>query len=182
MLHGPSSETKTEATQSKAASEPLLTREQHPPLAGRAKAQRPGGMSNQMLLRLSAAQRRQQAAGAQQTYGNQRALRLLRHASASGGLLQRKCACGGSSGADSECAECKAHEAALQRAPAHTSSPALPQTAPPIVHEVLRSPGQPLDAGTRAFMEPRFGADFSGVRVHTDARAAASARAINALA
>ncbi|HEU5200742.1 MAG TPA: hypothetical protein VFU32_13970, partial [Ktedonobacterales bacterium] len=78
MLHGPSSETKTEATQSKAASEPLLTREQHPPLAGRANAQRPGGMSNQMLLRSSATQRRQQATGAQQTYGNQRALRLLR--------------------------------------------------------------------------------------------------------
>jgi hypothetical protein len=30
---------------------------------------------------------------------------------------------------------------------------------PPIVHEVLRSPGQPLDAATRAFMEPRFGSD-----------------------
>jgi hypothetical protein len=29
--------------------------------------------------------------------------------------------------------------------------------APPIVHEVLRAPGQPLDAATRAFMEPRFG-------------------------
>lgn len=54
--------------------------------------------------------------------------------------------------------------------------------APAIVHDVLRSSGQPLDAGTRAFMEPRFGHDFSGVRVHTDARAAESARAVNALA
>ena len=53
---------------------------------------------------------------------------------------------------------------------------------PPIVHEVLRSPGQPLDVATRAFMEPRFGHDFSGVRVHTDAKAAESARAVNALA
>lgn len=53
---------------------------------------------------------------------------------------------------------------------------------PPIVHEVLRSPGQPLDLNTRAFMEPRFGHDFSGVRVHTDARAARSAKAVNALA
>lgn len=34
---------------------------------------------------------------------------------------------------------------------------------PSIVHEVLRSPGQPLDANTRAFMEPRFGHDFSRV-------------------
>jgi Domain of unknown function (DUF4157) len=101
------------------------------------------------------------------------------------------------------------------------------------VQEVLRSPGQPLDAATRAFMEPRFGHDFSdvprhssttrdiparlvvgaphdkfeeeadsravqvarmpaplganrydfsSVRIHTDARAAESARAVNALA
>lgn len=57
-----------------------------------------------------------------------------------------------------------------------------PETVPPIVHEVLRSPGQPLDAATRAFMEPRFGHDFSRVRVHTDAKAAESARAVNALA
>jgi hypothetical protein len=54
--------------------------------------------------------------------------------------------------------------------------------APPIVHEVLRSPGQPLDSSTRAFFEPRFGYDFSQVRVHTDARAAESVRAVNALA
>jgi hypothetical protein len=54
--------------------------------------------------------------------------------------------------------------------------------APPIVHEVLNSPGQPLDAATRAFMEPRFGHDFTNVRVHTDARAAESARSVGALA
>ena len=53
---------------------------------------------------------------------------------------------------------------------------------PPIVHEVLRLPGQPLDAETRAFFEPRFGHDFSQVRVHTDAKAAESARAIEARA
>jgi len=53
---------------------------------------------------------------------------------------------------------------------------------PPIVHEVLRSPGQPLDPATRANMEPRFGHDSGSVRVHTDAKAAESARAVNALA
>jgi hypothetical protein len=53
---------------------------------------------------------------------------------------------------------------------------------PPIVDEVLRSPGQPLDSYTRAFMEPRFGYDFSGVRMHTDAKAAKAAQAVNALA
>jgi hypothetical protein len=46
----------------------------------------------------------------------------------------------------------------------------------------LRSSGQLLDLGTRAFFEPRFGHDFSQVRVHTDAKAAESARAVNALA
>lgn len=54
--------------------------------------------------------------------------------------------------------------------------------APPIVHEVLGSSGQPLDAATRTFMEPRFGHDFSHVRVHADAKAAESAQTVNALA
>ena len=54
--------------------------------------------------------------------------------------------------------------------------------APPIVHDVLRSTGQPLDAATRAFMEPRFGHDFSKVRVHADARAAEAASSIDARA
>ena len=54
--------------------------------------------------------------------------------------------------------------------------------APPIVHEVLAAPGQPLDAGTRAFMEPRFGHDFSRVRMHSDAAAEQSARDMSARA
>src|SRR6185295_8351191 len=57
-----------------------------------------------------------------------------------------------------------------------------PETVPPIVHDVLNSPGHPLDHATRAFMEPRFGEDFGRVRVHTDAKAAESAAAINAMA
>jgi hypothetical protein len=52
--------------------------------------------------------------------------------------------------------------------------------APPIVHEVLRGPGQPLDAAMRAFMEPRFGYDFSRVRVHSGPVAEQSARDVNA--
>jgi hypothetical protein len=62
------------------------------------------------------------------------------------------------------------------------SDESAPETVPPIVHDVLHSPGQPLDAATRAFMEPRFGRDLSGVRVHTDARAHAASHAINARA
>src|SRR5215207_8382354 len=59
--------------------------------------------------------------------------------------------------------------AALQRR-ANEQGP--PNVAPPIVHEVLGAPAKPLDAATRAFMEPRFGYDFSRVQVHADARAA----------
>lgn len=61
-------------------------------------------------------------------------------------------------------------------------TPAPVYNVPPIVHDVLRSPGHPLDAGTRSFMEPRFGHDFSGVRIHSDEHAAESARSVNARA
>jgi hypothetical protein len=48
--------------------------------------------------------------------------------------------------------------------------------------KALRGRGQPLPHSVRAFFEPRFGHDFSRVRVHTDARAGESARKVNALA
>ncbi|MFF5721620.1 DUF4157 domain-containing protein [Streptomyces buecherae] len=50
------------------------------------------------------------------------------------------------------------------------------------VHEVLRSSGRPLEEPLRAEMEARLGADFSDVRVHTDAVARRSAQEINARA
>jgi hypothetical protein len=53
---------------------------------------------------------------------------------------------------------------------------------PPVVHEVLRGPAQSLESGARRDFEHRFGRDFSGVRVHTGARAAESARAVKAQA
>jgi len=53
---------------------------------------------------------------------------------------------------------------------------------PSVVHDVLRSPGRPLDAATRTYMEPRFGHDFSKVRIHADTKAAESAKSVNALA
>lgn len=43
-------------------------------------------------------------------------------------------------------------------------------------------PGRPLDSENRRFFEPRFGADFSRVRVHADPQAAAAARSVSALA
>jgi hypothetical protein len=54
--------------------------------------------------------------------------------------------------------------------------------APPASQEVLRSYGKPLDAATRALVEPRLGHDFSRVRVHDDAAADRSARALGARA
>jgi hypothetical protein len=88
--------------------------------------------------------------------------------------LQRKaaCACGGS------CPRCR--ERAHQSEAAHAADARA--EAPAIVHEVLRTPGQPLDRATRAAMEDHFGRDLGPVRIHTDARAAESARAVDALA
>jgi len=92
-------------------------------------------------------------------------------------LLQRKCACGG------ECESCKKEQAkkeegTLQRKAAGSAG----LYAPAVVDEVLRSSGDTLDPETRAFFEARFGQDLSQVRIHTDARAAESAHAVNALA
>ncbi len=92
-------------------------------------------------------------------------------------LLQRKCACGTHTIGGGECEGCG--KARLQRKASNRSDP---PEVPSVVHDALRSPGQPLDAATRAFMEPRFGHDFSRVRIHTDAQANESARAVNALA
>ena len=46
----------------------------------------------------------------------------------------------------------------------------------------LRGGGYPLSENNRAFFEPRFGRDFSQVRMHTDTHAAESARMVNARA
>jgi outer membrane protein OmpA-like peptidoglycan-associated protein len=92
--------------------------------------------------------------------------------------LQRACACGGG------CPKCQAEQPGREHERLQTKRVQASDTgqiaAPPIVHEVLRSPGQPLDPATRAFMEPHFGHDFSRVRIHTDAKAAESAWAIQA--
>src|SRR5262249_52346913 len=101
--------------------------------------------------------------------------------SAQRGVLQRACACGNHMLAGGECDACSKKKGAMQLLRMRSQSEPVNEV-PPIVHEVLRSPGQPLDAATQAFMEPRFGHDFSQVRLHTDFQAAKSARAVNALA
>ncbi|MGQ4355354.1 eCIS core domain-containing protein [Streptomyces drozdowiczii] len=50
------------------------------------------------------------------------------------------------------------------------------------VTDVLRSGGRPLDSAVRSEMESRLGADFSDVRIHTDAAAKASAAEVGARA
>jgi hypothetical protein len=88
--------------------------------------------------------------------------------------VTRRCACGGVVGPSGECAACRAKR--LQReASGHAA-------APPIVDEVLRSPGRPLEPGVRGEMEARFGHDFSRVRVHHGDAAEASATAVGARA
>ncbi len=90
------------------------------------------------------------------------------------------------------CTECKEE---LRRQPvgeeeAEEFLQANPVSAPPskVTPELesriqtLRGSGQPLTQSVRAFFEPRFGHDFSDVRTHTGARAAETARAVNARA
>jgi len=56
------------------------------------------------------------------------------------------------------------------------------ESAPPIVHAVLRLSGEPLEGGARAMFESRFARDFGHVRIHRDAGAARSAAAVGAAA
>jgi Domain of unknown function (DUF4157) len=80
------------------------------------------------------------------------------------------------------CAACEQNgEETLQRK--ETANDAGGAVAPSIVADVLSTgAGQALDVDTKGFMESRMGQDFSQVRVHTDARAAESASAIQAKA
>jgi hypothetical protein len=149
------------------------------------------------------------------------------------GLLQRKCACGGTRGPTGECVECRRKQQWQQGSSIQTklrvntpddryereadyvaeqvmrmprsyvtrhvdeAGGALLQAirvgrrsagegagtdAPEVVYEVLRSPGKPLDAETRAFFEPAFDRDFGDVRIHVDAKAAQSAQVVGARA
>jgi hypothetical protein len=82
------------------------------------------------------------------------------------------CSCGGT------CDDCQ-QKSTLRRSALGASASA---DAPPMVHDVLRSPGLPIDAATRRYMEPRFGADLGDIRVHTDSRAAESAAQVSARA
>ncbi len=77
------------------------------------------------------------------------------------------------------CEECQQKQTTIHR---RASAPTAPSHVPRVVSDVLHSPGHPLDSASRAFFEPRFGHDFSDVRIHTGPEAAESARSINAVA
>ena len=96
----------------------------------------------------------------QRTIGNQAVLRLLR--AKSGGL------------------EASSHAEHSSSSNAQSETSTSNRTAPSIVHKVLSSPGEPLDAATRAFMEPRLGHQFDQIRIHTDTPAAKAAEALGA--
>lgn len=92
---------------------------------------------------------------------------------------QPACSCGGG------CPKCQRQQPGQEPKSLQTSGVQESETglvAPPIVHEVLRSLGQPLYPATRAFMETRFGYDFSRVRIHADSQAGNSAMAFQARA
>jgi Domain of unknown function (DUF4157) len=79
-----------------------------------------------------------------------------------------------------KCASCEDDKNKIH---AKRDSAAAPQpSAAASVGAVLQDPGAPLDAAARAYFEPRFGQDFSAVRVHTGGGAADAARSVDARA
>jgi hypothetical protein len=96
--------------------------------------------------------------------------------------VQRACAaCASGEGLCPECQE------ELRRQPnegAVQSKPAPGQSSPPLEANIrsLLAGGQPLTASQRGFFEPRFGSDFSAVRIHADACVGEIARSLNARA
>ncbi len=142
----------------------------------------------------------------QQTIGNQAVLRLMRARklqaklaiSQPGDVYEREAdrvadqvmwmpdptiqrACGPCSAGGGTCPKCAGEGKALVQRRAGPASTTTDHSVSDNFISGLGS-GRPLDASTRAFFEPRFGTDFSHVRVHTDGRAAESAWAVNALA
>jgi len=180
MLQAQTTESKQPAEAARTAAAPEPQRTLHPPVLQRA-------LGNQAMLRMlsrstPAIQTKltiNQPGDRHEQEADRVAEQVMRmpdpvaapkfHASPRGAVsLQRKCA------------ECEEEEKVQRKQTGGDTSGSA--VAPPIVHDVLNSPGQPLDTATRGFFEPRFGQDFSSVRVHTNSAAAASSRDVQALA
>jgi outer membrane protein OmpA-like peptidoglycan-associated protein len=82
--------------------------------------------------------------------------------------------------AQRKCASCEEEEKQEIQRKEHSAAADPPAVSTLVVDGALSSPGRPLDEATRSFMEPRFGYDFSHVRVHDDSSSATSAAAVNA--
>jgi Domain of unknown function (DUF4157) len=72
-------------------------------------------------------------------------------------------------------------EEPVQAKPLSNKSPSLTNGLQNQIQS-LKGGGQPLSESTRNFFEPRFGVDFSKVRVHTGAQANIAAKSVNAKA
>jgi peptidoglycan hydrolase-like protein with peptidoglycan-binding domain len=79
------------------------------------------------------------------------------------------------------CAQCEEKEKKLQRKEINDSTTSTGNNLNNYVAQ-LNGNGQSLSKEVRNFYEPRFGRDFSNVRIHADNVAAKSAQSINALA
>ncbi|MGH7516507.1 MAG: eCIS core domain-containing protein [Gemmatimonadales bacterium] len=119
----------------------------------------------------------------------------LRHASpTSAPGLQRMCAeCeeelhGSATGIQRACSECEEESKKAGESVGRLQAKEMPGRRPEVTPRVqvqvdaLRGGGHPLPESERSFFESRFGVDFADVRIHTDAQASESARAVNALA
>lgn len=87
-----------------------------------------------------------------------------------GNLIQRKCSA------------CEKEEKKVQRKEGNSAKSQGGMEISNYVNSLGTASGQPMSESSRQFFEPRFGYNFSGVRLHTDAVAAKSAKSINALA
>jgi outer membrane protein OmpA-like peptidoglycan-associated protein len=109
-------------------------------------------------------------------------MRMTDAASAPPPNVQRKCAqCSPAAEPQEVQRKCSACEDEVQRK-TRTKGGDEPDSRVESEVAMLRHGGEPLSTGAREFFEPRFGVDFSGVRIHASGSAARTARSIDALA
>lgn len=111
----------------------------------------------------------------QQSVGNRKTQQLFAQLHRSS-VVQRSCSCG-------TCAACQEKaggEEEESRVVQRQATINAPEGNIVGANVIPPGEGEPLDRQTREFMEPRFGTDFSDVRVHTDTAAAESANAFGA--
>lgn len=146
------------------------------PLSGNAENQ---SVARQVLLR------RMPIRTLQRTLGNRALERLLQKTlpAPATAELQPKCTCGGKS--EGECAECRANRLGVQRDPVDEVPGAHAGPGEDSIEqriESARGGGHELPERTRSQMEDAFGADFSGVRIHSGTDAQALSRDVGARA